>query len=282
MQGHSLIAKETAARRSDVLGDRAQHVSATRALFPLACTPLAGYSDEEAAALYDLLNPWGPSDDFYLGLVMDASSVLDVGCGTGALLHRAHDAGHTGRLCGVDPDDASLNVARRRADIEWILGTAASMTFADEFELALMTGHAFQVLVADEDVRDSLAAIGRALVDGGRFAFETRNPLARAWEAWNPKNAMDVVDSSGRQLRIWHEVEAVAGDVVTFTETTGDRDGTPVRVDRATLRFLGVDALGDFLANAGFLIEAQYGDWLREPLVPASPEIVTVARIKRR
>jgi 2-polyprenyl-3-methyl-5-hydroxy-6-metoxy-1,4-benzoquinol methylase len=46
------------------------------------------YSDEEAAALYDLVNPWGPSDDFYLALVMDAKSVLDIGCGTGSLLHR--------------------------------------------------------------------------------------------------------------------------------------------------------------------------------------------------
>ena len=239
---------------------------------------MARYSDEQAAALYDILNPWGPSDDFYLGLVMDATSVLDVGCGTGALLHRAREAGHAGRLCGVDPDDASLSVARRRADIEWVSGTAASMTFTHEFELALMTGHAFQVLVTDEDVRESLAAIRRALVEGGRFAFETRNPLARAWERWNPENAMEVVDPWGRQLRIWHEVEAVTGDVVTLTETTADADETPLRVDRASLRFLDVDALRDFLAEAGFLIEAQYGSWLREPLASTSPEIVTIAR----
>ncbi|MDQ3894378.1 MAG: class I SAM-dependent methyltransferase [Actinomycetota bacterium] len=244
--------------------------------------PVTPYSDEEVAALYDLLNPWGPSDDFYLALVMEARSVLDVGCGTGALLRRAREEGHGGRLCGVDPDDTSLNVARRRADIEWVSRTAASMPFADEFELALMTGHAFQVLVTDEDVRESLAAIRRALVDDGRFAFETRNPLARAWERWNPENAMEVVDPSGRKARIWHEVEAVAGDVVTFTETTGDEDGTPLRVDRARLRFLEVDALRAFLAEAGFLVEAQYGGWFREPLVPASPEIVTIARTEPR
>jgi SAM-dependent methyltransferase len=66
-----------------------------------------GYSDAEAAALYNVLNPWGASDDFYLGLVMQARSALDVGCGTGVLLHHARDAGHRGRLCGVDPDPAS-------------------------------------------------------------------------------------------------------------------------------------------------------------------------------
>ena len=73
------------------------------------------YADADVAALYDLLNPWGPSDDFYLSFVMAAPSVLDVGCGTGRLLHRAREAGHTGRLCGVDPDLAALERARRRA-----------------------------------------------------------------------------------------------------------------------------------------------------------------------
>jgi SAM-dependent methyltransferase len=235
-------------------------------------------SDEAAAALYDLLNPWGPSDEFYLALVMDAPSVLDVGCGTGALLRRARRTGHDGRLCGVDPDQAALNVARRRTDVEWLACTAASMPFDREFELAVMTGHAFQVLVDDDDVRDSLAAIRRALVGGGRFAFETRNPLARAWEAWKPDNAMNVVDPSGRPVRIWHDVEGVVGDVVTFTETTGDPDGTAWRVDRASLRFPDAATLAGFLADAGFVIEAQYGGWSHEPLDPGSPEIVTVAR----
>ncbi|HWO64186.1 MAG TPA: class I SAM-dependent methyltransferase [Umezawaea sp.] len=130
---------------------------------------------------YDVINKWGPSDDFYLGLVLPATSVLDVGCGTGALLGRARDSGHTGRLCGLDPDEEGLAVARRRTDIEWITGTAAEAPWTNEFDLAVMTGHAFQELITDDEVRESLAAIHRALVNGGRFAFETRNPTARAW-----------------------------------------------------------------------------------------------------
>jgi ubiquinone/menaquinone biosynthesis C-methylase UbiE len=228
-----------------------------------------------------VLNTWGPSDDFYLALVMGATSVLDVGCGTGGLLHRARQAGHAGRLCGLDPDPAMLGVARRRTDIEWVAGTAASMAWDREFDLAVMTGHAFQFLVGDDDLRASLTAIRRALADGGRFAFETRNPLARAWEGWNQRNATEVVDPSGRRVRVSHEVESVVGDVVTLSETTSDPDGTPLRVDRATLRFLDVETLAHFLADAGFAIEVQYGGWFGEPLGPASPEIVTIARVQR-
>lgn len=65
------------------------------------------YSDADAAALYDVLNPWdpehSPGDRFYHELVMAAGSVLDVGCGTGAMLACVREHGHRGRLTGLDP-----------------------------------------------------------------------------------------------------------------------------------------------------------------------------------
>jgi hypothetical protein len=108
--------------------------------------------------------------------------------------------------------------------------------------------------------------------------FETRHPQARAWEDRTPSNGSEVVDVAGRRLRVWHQVEQVVGDVVTFIETTSDTNGTVLRVDRASLRFLDVPTLGAFLAGAGFVIEAQYGDWHRGPITDVSREIVTIAR----
>lgn len=236
------------------------------------------YSDAEAAALYNLLNPWGPSDDFYLALAMAAPSVLDVGCGTGTMLHRARAAGHPGRLVGIDPDRAALDLARRRDDIEWHQGTAAAIPWAGEFALAVMMGHAFQCLVTDGDLRASLTAIRRALVDGGRFVFETRNPARREWESWHPGHPLAVVDPAGRPLHITYHVQSVANGVVALTETTSDADGTPLRVDAAALRFLDRDALNRHLTEAGFAIDAQDGGWRGEPPDLAAPEIVTVAR----
>lgn len=240
------------------------------------------FSDADDAELYDLLNPWdpelSPGDRFYHEMVMAADSVLDVGCGTGAMLACARDSGHRGRLTGLDPDRAALNRARRRADIEWIEGRAADASWEGDFDLAIMTGHAFQCLVTDHDLRASLAAIHAALRDGGRFAFETRHPQVRAWEDWNPSNETGITGPAGRPLRVWHEVESVDGDVVTFTGTTAEPDGTVLRVDRASLRFLGPKTLPSFLEAADFQIEAQYGDWHRAPITATSREIITVAR----
>jgi SAM-dependent methyltransferase len=239
------------------------------------------FSDADAAALYDLLNPWDsarfPADGFYSELVLAEDSVLDVGCGTGSMLRDAREHGHVGRLVGLEPDRASLDRARHREDVEWVAGTAADASWDREFDLATMTSHAFQCLVGDDELRASLVAVRAALREGGRFAFETRHPQARAWEEWNPSNASDVVDASGRALRVWHEVESVVDDIVTFSETTGLPDGTVLRVDSTSLRFLDVPTLNAFLTEAGFTVEARYGDWRRGPVTDTSREIVTIA-----
>jgi SAM-dependent methyltransferase len=166
---------------------------------------------DDPAAWYDVLNPWGPSDDSYLGLGMAAGDVLDVGCGTGTLLHRARDAGHTGRLCGLDPDLAMLDQARTRSDIGWELADAASAAWDREFDLAVIASHAFQELVGDDELRGSLRAIRAALCDGGRFAFETRHPLARTWEGWT--TSLEARNSHGDVVRVTYELQDVTGDV---------------------------------------------------------------------
>ncbi|MFF4351717.1 class I SAM-dependent DNA methyltransferase [Streptomyces sp. NPDC001530] len=237
------------------------------------------FSDIPLAALYDALNPWGPSDDFYLDLVMSARSVLDVGCGTGRLLGRAREAGHEGRLCGLDPAAAMLVQARRRAAAEWVLGDLASACWEREFDLVVMTGHAFQVLVSDEELRSTLARVRRALTADGRFVFETRNPAARAWESWTPDQAREVTDAHGDVVRVWHDVETpVAGDRVTFTETFDHPAWERPRTSRSTLRFLAPYALDRFLTEAGLAVDERYGDWGRGPFTPTAPEIITVTR----
>jgi SAM-dependent methyltransferase len=169
--------------------------------------------------------------------------------------------------------------ARRRTGAEWVLGDLSATRWEREFDLVVMTGHAFQVLLGDEQLRDSLAAIHRALRDDGRFVFETRNPAARAWESWTPEHVHEVTDTEGAAVRVWHEAETpVAGDRVTFTETFDHPGWEQPQVSRSTLRFLGPAALDGFLTEAGFAVAQRFGDWGRGPFTPAAPEIITIAR----
>jgi SAM-dependent methyltransferase len=240
------------------------------------------FAEPELAALYDRFCGWDGRDDldFYLPLVMAAGSVLDVGCGTGMLLHRAREAGHAGRLCGLDPAGAMLDVARARPDIEWIQGDLSSVSFDREFDLIVMTGHAFQVLTGDAQLSRALAAVTAALATSGRFAFETRNPAARAWERWTPEQAVEVCGPAGQVVRQSHQVELpVTGELVSFTSTYTSAVWQQPRVSRSTLRFLPAGALAGFLSAAGLTAEEQYGDWDRQPLGDRSPEIITIARL---
>lgn len=231
------------------------------------------------AKLYNTLNPWMECDDFYLDLVMSAGAVLDVGCGTGTLLHRARQNGHVGRLCGLDPNPAMLDHGRTRPDIEWVLADAASAQWQEEFVLAVMTGHAFQCLITDDEVRDSLNAIRSALVDGGRFAFETRNPAAKAWQRWTTGRETEVVAPTGETVRIGHHVEPrLDGDVVYFGTVYESQAWTRPYVSEGRLRFLSPNTLARFLSDADLAIETQFGNWNRDPITDSSPEIITIVR----
>jgi SAM-dependent methyltransferase len=216
--------------------------------------------------------------DFYLPMVMSAASVLDVGCGTGLLLHRARQCGHTGRLCGLDPARGMMERARKLPGVEWVLGDLASFSERERFDLVVMTGHVFQVLVEDRQLRGSLAAIRSVLGDNGRFAFETRNPLCRAWESWTPDDVVEI-NVGGTVVQMRHEVTTpVKADLVRFTTTFESPRWQHPRVSRSTLRFLDAGRLPAFLSDAGLAIEEQFGDWDRQPLTATSPEIITIAR----
>ena len=239
------------------------------------------FTDDRLAALYDVFYPPARRDDFafYLPLIVAARAVLDVGCGTGALLRLARESGHTGRLCGLDPASGMLNQACVRSDIEWVLGDLSSVGWDREFDLVVMTGHAFQEFIEDEEIRAAFASIRSALTDDGRFAFETRNPLVRGWEQWATEYTAEVTDAGGAVVRCESQVEApVEGDIVrgSGTYTSPEWDRPPA--SWGMLRFLDAATLSSLLCDAGLTIDEQFGDWTGQPLTSANPEVATIAR----
>lgn len=239
----------------------------------------SGYDDSRLAALYDALNPWGPSDDHYLGLIREAGSVLDLGCGTGQLLKRAVAEGHRGPLVGVDVAAAMLEVARRGGEgVEWRQGDARTVDLGRRFELVVMTSHAFQEHLTDDDVRAVLGTVRRHLEPDGRVAFETRNPAAREWERW--EGALSRVETPGGEV-----VEVEYGDVrfrppdlVDLSTTCRFSDPARTFTSGGSLRFADPGHLRVLLHEAGFRIDGWWGDWDRTAFSGSSPEVVVLAR----
>jgi hypothetical protein len=70
----------------------------------------------------------------------------------------------------------------------------------------------------------------------------------------------------------------VDGELVTFTLVYTSPAWSEPETSTSTLRFLPHATLEDLLSQAGLRVEAEYGDWDRQPFTDSSPEIITVAR----
>ena len=138
------------------------------------------YDQKDLVALYDLINSGGPDWDYYLALaarIVGAEKaparVLDAGCGTGALAVEMARMG--AEVTGLDPAEAMLAVARARAGaalVHWQHGTLQSFHSDQRYDLIYMTGHAFQCLLADDDILQAFLAVAAVLAQAGSLCLK--------------------------------------------------------------------------------------------------------------
>jgi SAM-dependent methyltransferase len=237
----------------------------------------AQYGDRRLVALYDSLNGADHDHRFYrVKIGTRPQHVLDLGCGTGLLARQLAVQGH--RVTGLDPAAAMIDWARAQDAgglIDWHVGTLDDLPQDARFDVVVMTGHAFQCLTTEEAVRATMAAVRARLAPGGRFMFESRNPLARAWERWTPDGVDVVQDAAGHPVRVFTEVLAAEGRLVTFRNHFAFPDGE--LLSDSTLLFLSRPEIERHLAQAGFSSVDVFGDWSGGPVTAQSPEIIVIA-----
>lgn len=105
------------------------------------------------------------------------AKVLDVGCGTGALTHElAARVGENGSVTGLDANPGMLSVAQRNGPgIDWRLGDAASLPFADGIFDVVVSQFALMLF---EDPEKSLREMWRVLSPEGRLTVAVFDQVA--------------------------------------------------------------------------------------------------------
>lgn len=218
--------------------------------------PDAIFAHPRLAAVYDAFD--GPRDDLdcYLALARElaASTVLDIGCGTGSLAILLAASGFS--VVAADPAGASLEIAKAKDGAErirWVHGGATALPPLSA-DLAVMTGNVAQVFLSDDEWEQALQGIRAALRPGGHLAFETRRPEYQAWREWAADTGpvtLAIPGAGAVERRL--EVTRVSLPFVSFRYTYRFQDGTVIPSD-STLRFRDRQEVEASLAACGYRV----------------------------
>jgi ubiquinone/menaquinone biosynthesis C-methylase UbiE len=127
-------------------------------------------------------------------------SLLDIGTGPGSFPMRLREAGHLGRLVGMDFSSGMLEVARTKTStVEWIQGNAMELPLSDSsFDLVTARHMLYHV----PDMSKAIREAKRVLKPGGRF--------------------MAVTNDDGYMLEFWEAVFEAVKDDQDFNSMTGE------------------------------------------------------------
>jgi SAM-dependent methyltransferase len=117
----------------------------------------------------------------YGGLTRPDDTLLDLGCGDGALIRRFAPA--VARCIGIDASDAMVAFCRERApaNAEFVVGSVVDVPLPPGSVDVAVSRQVMEHLHPD-DVPRHLAAVHRSLRPGGRFLIETPSRLTGPWD----------------------------------------------------------------------------------------------------
>jgi SAM-dependent methyltransferase len=238
------------------------------------------FEDPELVRFYDAENGWGDDSRFCLAMAEGAASVLDLGCGTGLL---AAALGGTREVWGVDPAGAMLAVARNRpggSAVTWVEADGRKVRLGRRFDLVVMTGHAFQCFLTDDDQRALCETIAAHLAPEGRFIFDSRNPTREEWRDWVPEHSGREFDHPlhGR-IAAWNDVSMDAATNIVTYETCYRAASGSIQKASSSIRFATRNDIAQRIAEAGLEVDVWLGDWHGGQCTPQAPEIIPVGRL---
>lgn len=238
--------------------------------------PDTHYENPKLAELYDLDSPWSSDRDFYLSLAgPPRQKILDLGCGTGLLCNAYAAKNHD--VTGVDPSSVMLDIGRRKphgAKIAWVQSFAQTYQSDKLFDLIIMTGHAFQVLLDDKDVLSTFSTMRKYIKPDGFVVFESRNPVIDWEQDWNYEISLKLQDKTVHESR---RFLGMKGDRMTFE--LAYRFPNEILVSTSELRFLSRSNIEEHIVASALYVDKVLGGWNGESFdEKTSREMIFIVR----
>lgn len=181
-------------------------------------------------------------------------------------------------VVGIDPSATMLDHARHRpqADrVQWILDDSRVLDDGC-FDIIVMTGNVAQH-IPDGAWGRTLRDLRRVAGAGTVVAFESRNPLSRAWTDWEQPEPTIRETAHGPLRESCEVIELERGQVLLRFINEFMSSGETV-VQQELLTFRDRKLISEGLAEAGFEVSSVWGDWHQSPFDGTQPIMVFEAR----
>ena len=238
------------------------------------------FSDRRLVALYDTLNTLGVDSEFFCSEIakLEASSIIDLGCGTGLLTNELARRGH--KMIGIEPSEAMLAIARTKPDaahIKWIKGSFEQMEEL-QADMVLMTSHVAQFFLNDTEWQAMLKAAYRALKPGGHVVFDIRRLTKPPFIGWPTEDSRRTFENTTvGSIEWWFKLLEIKDTHVRYElHYLFVHSGEEI-VSTNELIFRSQEEIIQALSDAGFKVEIVYGDWDGSPTDAESPEMIFLA-----
>lgn len=242
---------------------------------------------DEWADFYDLTSPDRSAEiEFYRAFAgPDCRSLLDLGCGTGALTIplaeelRRHRAAP--RVVGLDESAAMLDLAARLdPSVEWVRGDMRSPPLEAGFDLLICGFNTLQLLPTEGDLLSVLHSALQLTSTQGRFVFDLYQPnraylhgpiakrIAKSFTV--DRRTIDVIETGS-----YDPASRVLTSDWTFVER-GAKGPVPLRTVRSCLRQYFAEDIARLVAGSGWQIVERYGCYDRSAFTAESKKQLVV------
>lgn len=247
------------------------------------------YADQNLAQFYDV-QPAARDDFAYCEkLAQGASSILDLGCGTGVLATQIAKANNSAkRIVGADPAKAMLDIAAARESdnqdgdkVRWVEAGAETIDLDERFDLIMLTGHAFQVFLTADQQRAVLATIARHLTPTGRFIFDTRNPAFPVRKERTKHETLHQFENAKHgTVEKWNvSTYDEASGILTFSNGYRILKTGKIHEAQEQIRYTPKEEVAALIADAGLSVESWLGEWDGTAFHREAREIIPVGKL---
>lgn len=234
--------------------------------------------------------------DFLLSVIgQTPKRILEVCCGSGRILIPLAKVGHI--VTGFDADEFMLAKisakTKRLMNIEWKAADAVQDDWGADYDVVVLAGNILYNIVSDMDYAKAqelfIQKAASALAPGG-YVFIEYQPGCHRITQEEPSH------NDNRDLIVWEgtDNEGNYGKMILLMGSydADTRLSSFIRRFKITLKngetvmqdipcqkhFASLEQLHDWLAESGFTVEQEYGDYDRKPIDEVSMRAIIYAR----